>query len=92
MTQSEFEAEALANGYAAPVEVSKAVGYQMGNHDHPFDAFALITAGQIDIGVAGVVASYRAGEVFRLPRQTVHTEAAIEHGVTYLAARRLAAA
>ena len=92
MTQSEFETEALAKGYAAPVEVSKEAGYQMGNHDHPFDAFALITAGQIDIGVAGVVSSYGVGEVFRLPRQTVHTEAAMAHGVTYLAARRLATA
>ena len=92
MNQSEFEAEALAQGYAAPVEVRKDVGYQMGDHDHPFDAFALITAGQIDIGVGGVEKSYRAGEVFRLPRHTVHTEAAVAQGVTYLAARRQGAA
>ena len=88
MNRSEFEAEALAHGYAPPVEVQKEIGYQMGEHDHPFDAFALIIAGQIDIGVAGLVSSYRVGEVFRLARQTRHTEAAVSQGVTYLAARR----
>ena len=89
MKQTDFETEAQAGGYAAPVLVTKAPGYAMGDHDHPFDAFALITAGQIDIGVAGKVHSYKVGEVFRLPRHTVHTESALALGVTYLAARRL---
>jgi quercetin dioxygenase-like cupin family protein len=88
MTRTEFENEARQGAYAAPVEVKKPEGYQMGGHDHPFDAFALITAGHIDIGVAGLVSRYSAGEVFRLARNTWHTESAVEQGVTYLAARR----
>ncbi len=88
MTRTEFEAEARQGVYAAPVEVNKPVGYHMDGHDHPFDAFALITAGHIDIGVDGVVTRYAAGEVFRLPRNTWHTESSISEGVTYLAARR----
>ena len=89
MNQSEFEAEVLTGGYAAAVAVTQPAGYDRGLHDHPFDAFALIVAGQIDIGVAGKVQSYKVGEVFRLPRNTLHTESAVEAGVTYLAARRL---
>jgi quercetin dioxygenase-like cupin family protein len=88
MTRTEFEAEASQGAYASPVEVKKPVGYNMGGHDHPFDAFALITAGHIDIGVAGVVSRYGVGDVFRLARNTWHTESAVEQGVTYLAARR----
>ena len=90
MNQSDFEAQALAGGYATAVAVTQPAGYDRGLHDHPFDAFALIVAGQIDIGVAGVVSSYKVGDVFRLARDTLHTESAVEQGVTYLAARRLA--
>lgn len=89
MNLTDFETEARVGGYAEPVLVTKETGYSMGNHDHPFDAFALITAGQIDIGVAGKVQSYKVGEVFRLPRKTLHTESALAEGVTYLAARRM---
>ena len=90
MTRTEFEAEASQGAYAAPVEVTKPLGYNMGGHDHPFDAFAYITAGHIDIGVDGVVKRYAVGDVFRVPRNTWHTESAIAEGVTYLAARRQA--
>lgn len=88
MNQIEFEAQARTEGYAAPVEVAKPAGYHMDGHEHPFDAFALITQGQFDIGVNGVVTTYRAGDVFRVPRGTTHTESALSLGVTYLAARR----
>lgn len=88
MTLDDFLQEARSKGYAEPVEVRQPVGYQMGGHDHPFDAFALITQGQLDIGVDGVVTPYRVGDVFRLARGTRHTESAIDHGAVYLAARR----
>jgi lactoylglutathione lyase len=88
MQLEEFLQEARAKGYADPVEVHQPMGYNMAGHSHPFDAFALITQGQIDIGVAGVTISYRTGDVFRLAAGTHHTESAVEQGVTYLAARR----
>jgi len=88
MTLDDFMHEARSQGYAEPVEVRQPAGYHLGGHDHPFDAFALITEGQIDIGVDGVVMRYRVGDVFRLARGTRHTESAIEQGVVYLAARR----
>ncbi len=88
MTRTEFEAEANQGAYATPVEISKPLGYNMDGHDHPFDAFAYITAGHIDIGVGGAVTRYGVGDVFRVPRGAWHTESAISEGVTYLAARR----
>lgn len=88
MNLEDFQQSARTQGFAEPLEIQKPKGYAMGGHDHPFDAFALITQGQIDIGVGGIVTPYRVGDVFQVPRGTQHTESAVEHGVVYLAARR----
>ena len=88
MNQATFEAALAAQGYAPAVLVQKPVGYEMGEHQHPFDAFALITEGEITIEVAGIKQSYAAGSTFQLPANTPHHESAIAHGVSYLAGRR----
>jgi quercetin dioxygenase-like cupin family protein len=84
----EFEAGLKAEKYDEILTVTKDVGYKMGDHQHPFDACALITAGQIDIAVGGVMRAYKPGDVFRVPAGAVHTEDASKLGVTYLAGRR----
>ncbi len=88
MNTQEFEASLRADNYDEINTVSKDLGYQMGEHQHTFDACALITAGQIDITVDGVSTSYKVGDVFRLSAGTVHTENASQFGVTYLVGRR----
>jgi quercetin dioxygenase-like cupin family protein len=88
MNTQEFEASLRAGNYDEINTVSKDVGYQMGEHQHTFDACALITAGQIDIVVGGVSTSYKVGDIFRLSAGTVHTENASQFGVTYLVGRR----
>ncbi len=88
MNTQEFEASLKADSYDEITRVSKEAGYQMGEHQHPFDACALITAGQIAIAVDGVSKSYKAGDVFRLAAGVVHTEDASQFGVTYLVGRR----
>lgn len=88
MTLDDFRKEARSQGYAEPVKVRQPAGYHLDGHDHPFDAFALITLGQIDIGLDGVVTSYRPGDVFYLARGTRHAESAVGQGVVYWAARR----
>ena len=88
MNTQEFEASLKADNYDEITQVSKDVGYQMGEHQHPFDACALITAGQIAIAVDGVSKSYKTGEVFRLAAGVVHTEDASQFGVSYLVGRR----
>jgi quercetin dioxygenase-like cupin family protein len=88
MNTQEFEASLRADHYGDIVTVEKPVGYSMGEHQHPFDACALITAGAISITVQGVERAYGVGDVFRLAAGTPHLESAVAHGVTYLVGRR----
>ena len=88
MNTQEFHDELKANGFDAAVAIDRPVGYAMGEHQHPFDACALITAGDITLVVDGISTCYRAGEVFRLPAGTPHLEAAGAQGVSYLSGRR----
>lgn len=88
MNQADFEAALASQGYAPAVLMEKPVGYAMDVHQHPFDAYALITAGEITIEVEGISQSYRAGSTFQLPANTPHKESALLQGVSYLAGRR----
>jgi quercetin dioxygenase-like cupin family protein len=88
MSPQEFEASLRADHYGEIVTVEKPVGYSMGDHQHPFDACALITAGAISITVQGVERAYGVGDIFRLAAGTPHLESAVAHGVTYLVGRR----
>lgn len=88
MNIQEFEAQLKADHFDEAVPVDRAVGYAMGEHQHPFDACALITAGDITLVVDGVSSRYRVGDIFRLPAGTPHLEAAGPQGVSYLSGRR----
>jgi len=83
-----FNAQLKAEHFDEAVAVDRAVGYAMGEHQHPFDACALITAGDITLVVDGVSSHFRVGEVFRLPAGTPHLEAAGPEGVSFLSGRR----
>lgn len=88
MTLQEFEAGLQTEGFETFATVSKEPGYAMGDHAHPFDACALITAGSITLDVGGIVSTYNPGEVFRLAAGTLHTESAGPEGVSYRVGRR----
>lgn len=88
MNKADFEAALRAEAYGEITTVSRPVGYQLGAHQHPFDACALITAGEITLVVSGEPHTYRVGEVFRLPAATEHLESAGPQGVSYLVGRR----
>jgi quercetin dioxygenase-like cupin family protein len=90
MDRQEFEAGLQRDGFAAPVQVERTVGYSLADHDHPFDARAFILAGEITL-IGGVATTYKAGDVFRLAAGTVHLEIAGPEGVIYLSGRREAA-
>ncbi len=92
MNPHEFESMLKAEGFDTITPVERAVGYALGEHDHPFDACALITRGDITLTVAGVATTYAAGEIFRLPARTPHLESAGPSGVSYISGRREVAA
>lgn len=88
MNMTEFEALLQGQSYGEIASVDKPIGYQMGLHQHAFDACALITAGEINISVDGVETRYGVGDIFRLPAGTPHLEHAVAHGVSYRVGRR----
>ena len=92
MTNQEFHDELKASGFDAAVAIDRPVGYAMDEHQHPFDACAMITAGDITLVVDSVSTRYGTGDVFRLPAGTPHHEAAGPQGVSYLSGRRPVAA
>ena len=88
MNTHEFEAQLKSQGYQVIASVEQPPGYAMGEHTHPFDACALITAGDFTITVDGQARHYAVGDTFRLPAGTSHTESAGPQGVKYVAGRR----
>ena len=88
MNTKDFEAQLKADKFDEITLVEKPVGYSMGVHQHPFEARALITKGDITLTVNGVATTYAAGDIFCLAAQTPHDENASAHGVTYLAGRK----
>jgi quercetin dioxygenase-like cupin family protein len=92
MNTQDFEAQLKADNFGEIATVDKPIGYAMGEHQHPFEACALITKGDITLVVGGVSTTYGVGDVFRLPAQTPHHENAASNGVTYVVGRKYQAA
>ncbi len=88
MDAQAFEADLRAQGYQVIASVEQPPGYARGEHVHPFDACALIVAGDFTITVDGQSRHYGVGDVLRLPAGTVHAESAGSQGVHYRAGRR----
>lgn len=88
MSPQEFEIDLKNNHFGEIATVERAIGYSLGEHQHPFDACALVTSGDITLVVNGVPRFYGVGDVFSLPAGMVHHENAGPAGVSYLVGRR----
>ncbi len=90
MTKSvdEFETALEAEGFGEIATVERPAGYALGDHQHPFEAWALITAGDITLTVDGAETRYEAGQIFRLAAGKPHLERAGASGVVYRVGRR----
>ena len=84
---SRFEEEASQQGYAifqrvlAPLE-------GLGDHEHDFDVWGLVTKGEFHITCEGATRIYREGEEFKLKAGEAHSDAAGPQGVTFVVGRR----
>ena len=90
MNTQDFEMQLRANGFTEVLTRELPPGYFLGDHEHPFDARALILSGDITLTVDGAARTYQAGTVFELGAGCVHQERAGDAGVTYLVGRRAA--
>ncbi len=91
MTLTEFEAMLRSEQFGEITSVERGAGYALGEHQHPFDACAFVTSGDITLVVGGVATHYPAGAIFRLAAGVVHEEFAGAQGVSYRVGRRMAA-
>ncbi|MBN3855647.1 MULTISPECIES: cupin domain-containing protein [unclassified Paraburkholderia] len=87
MDRDTFIRTLASEGFPEPVLVTREPGH-MDEHSHPFEAKALIVAGEITIRSGGAARVYRAGEVFHLPAHVPHVEDYGPQGVQYLAGRK----
>ena len=88
MEQQAFLDTLKAESYAEPVRVRREPNGTLADHAHPFEAKALILAGEIRIHAGGEIKIYRAGDVFHLRRDEPHRESYGPEGVDYLSGRR----
>lgn len=76
-------------GFSAITTVTREPDGFLDTHTHPFEAKALILAGEIRIQCAGQEEKlYRPGEVFHLAHEEAHSESYGPEGVSYLVGRK----
>jgi hypothetical protein len=88
MTFDEFTQEAHALGYQETLSRSWDPLTVLATHTHPFDARALVTAGEMWLTVDGQTQHLLVGDRFALTRETPHDERYGAQGATYWVARR----
>lgn len=83
-----FRNDALARGFSEVLARDWAPHQDIGEHAHPFDADALVTAGEMWLTVGQETRHLVPGGKFVLSRGTPHRERYGAQGATYWVARR----
>jgi hypothetical protein len=92
LTLAEFRAEMLAAGYDEVLERPWPADAVVGDHSHPFEAKALVIAGEMWLAIDGAPARHLvSGDWFDLAAGVPHTERYGAAGATYWVARKGAA-
>ena len=87
-TLDAFHQEVLGQGYQEVLERRWDPHAAVPEHSHPFDAKALVAAGEMWLTVGGSTRHLREGDRFEVGRNVPHTERYGPDGATYWAARR----
>lgn len=82
-----FRAAQAARGFDEVVARSWAPGEDVATHSHPFDADALVVAGEMWLTVDGVTRHLRPGDRFAIAAGTPHEERYGADGATYWVGR-----
>ena len=90
MVAEEFTQTLTQEGFEPPVTLQREAHGQMDVHTHPFEAKALLQAGEIRIATQGTERGYRSGDIFHVPANEPHAESYGPEGVTYLVGRKTA--
>ena len=87
-TYSDFEAQALANGFDEVLVREWAPATVLPTHAHPFSVEALVVRGEMWLTVGDDTRHMQAGDRFSLERDVPHAERYGEAGAAYWVARR----
>lgn len=88
MNFDQFEREALAQGFDTVLERQWAAQTVVTEHSHPFDAKALLVAGELWLTMGAETKHLQPGDGFNLSRGTPHSERYGAEGATFWVARR----
>ena len=83
-----FRVQALAQGYEEPLLRHWDPDTMLDTHTHPFDAWAVMVMGEMELTAQGERHTLRAGDTFSLVRDTPHEERYGPQGAAYWVARR----
>ncbi len=87
-TFNEFEASARAQGFDEVIERVWEPLTLLDTHTHPFAVKALVTRGEVWLGVGSESRHLRAGDTFELAHGVAHAERYGSEGATFWVARR----
>ncbi len=87
MDKELFTRQLAAEGFDEVVTLTRPAG-ALPAHCHPFGVKALVTQGEITLGVAGRDTTYRVGDVFTMAPGCEHSEVYGRDGVSYVAGRK----
>lgn len=88
MDQQKFTQQLAAEGFDEVVIRTWPARQHLDEHTHPFEVKALVTQGDITLGVRGQLTTYQVGDIFTLTSGCEHTELYGESGVTYVVGRK----
>lgn len=86
----QFESDALARGFDVVLERTWSPNQVVDEHRHPFEADALVVAGEMWLSDASGTRHLVAGDTFRLDADVPHAERYGAEGATYWVARKSA--
>ena len=87
MDRHTFEAELKRDGYE-PMTNTTTVAKVNPEHSHPFDVRAMVLEGALTLTREGRTDTYRAGEIFSMPRGCLHYESYDVQGAVVLLGRK----
>jgi quercetin dioxygenase-like cupin family protein len=88
MTPEAFAEQLRQEGFEEVADKSLPAGQFVDTHTHPFAVKAMVTGGEVALGVAGRVTTYRVGDVFTMAPGCEHTEQYGAQGVSYVVGRK----
>ncbi len=88
MERNEFIDILAKEGFAEIVTVEREADGVLGVHAHPFEAKALILAGEIQLRIGDTEQVHKSGQIFHLLPNVPHSEIYGPEGVKYLVGRK----